>query len=314
MAQPSISVLVLTYHPQKQALFSTLRSIVLQKDCNYEVIVADDGSGDFFEEEIRAFLDGYGCSYQIVAHQENQGTVKNIIDGLQQANGKYVKPISPGDYLYDDSTLRDAVSFMEQRNAKAAFGKMVFYYWDGGLQVKNLVHPYLDDIYRTTPYPYKKAIKQQVEFNDFISGASAVYETEAFAQALETISPAVRFAEDAVFQLFALKHIPIYAMSRYVVWYEHGSGISTQKTAQSFGRIDTDFYNFYYHMAKLFPESPYVRRACALWELRKAGKRGLIKKFRPDKLLFSLRVKLRRKTLHITDYKDDFFRQCHGGK
>jgi len=313
MAQPLISVLVLTYHPKKEALFSTLRSIVLQKSCEYEVIVADDGSGNFFEEEIRTFLDSFGCDYQILAHPENLGTVKNILDGIKLAKGKYVKPISPGDYFYDETTLRDIVAFMQQRDAKAAFGKMVFYHWDGNLQVKNLVFPYLDGIYRTNPYPYKKAIKQQVVFNDFISGASAVYETEAFAEALEVISPAVRFAEDAVFQLFALKHIPIYAMPRYVVWYEFGSGISTQKTTQRFTRIDWDFYNFYHHMDKLFPKNPQVRRACALWELRKAGKRGLAIKFRPDKLFFSLRIKLRRKTLKITDYNDDFFRQCHGG-
>ena len=313
MAQPLISVLVLTYHPQKDALFSTLRSIVLQKDCNYEVIIADDGSGDFFEKEIRSFLDGFGCSYQILAHPENQGTVKNIMDGMQLVRGKYVKPISPGDYLYDDTTLHDIVCFMEQRNARAAFGKMVFYNWDDGLQVKKLVHPYLDGIYRAKRYSYQKAIKQQVVFNDFISGASAVYETETFTQALETISPAVRFAEDAVFQLFALKHIPICAIDRYVVWYEHGSGISTQKTAQSFTRIDWDFYRFYHHMDMLFPQNPYVRRACALWELRKDGKRNLAAKLRLDKLLFSLRIRLRRKTLKTPHYKDDFFRQCHGG-
>ena len=235
MAQPLISVLVLTYHPQKDALFSTLRSIVLQKDCNYEVIIADDGSGDFFEKEIRSFLDGFGCSYQILAHPENQGTVKNIMDGMQLVRGKYVKPISPGDYLYDDTTLHDIVCFMEQRNARAAFGKMVFYNWDDGLQVKKLVHPYLDGIYRAKRYSYQKAIKQQVVFNDFISGASAVYETETFTQALETISPAVRFAEDAVFQLFALKHIPICAIDRYVVWYEHGGG-DAENEKNAFGQ------------------------------------------------------------------------------
>ena len=312
MAQPLISVLVLTYHPQKEALFSTLRSVVLQKECDYEIIVADDGSGDFFEAEIRAFLDSFGCSYQILAHKENQGTVKNIMDGVQLAKGKYVKPISPGDYFYDDTTLRDIVRFMEQKNAKAAFGKMVFYYWDNGLQVKNLVHPYLAGIYQATPYPYKKAIKQQVVFSDYISGASAVYETKTFAWALETIAPAVRFAEDTVFQLFALKQIPICAMDRYIVWYEHGSGISTQKTTQSFTRIDTDFYNFYYHMDKLFPHNHHIRRACVLWELRKSGKRGIGYKLRLDKLIFSLRIKLRKKTLKPPHYNDAFFRQCHG--
>ena len=57
MSKPLISVLVLTYHPAKDALFSTLRSIVEQQDCEYELIVADDGSGNFFEAEIREFFE-----------------------------------------------------------------------------------------------------------------------------------------------------------------------------------------------------------------------------------------------------------------
>ena len=313
MTTPLISVLVLTYHPQENALFSTLRSIVKQKDCNYEVIIADDGSPDFFEEKICAFLDAHHCIYKILAHKENQGTVQNILDGVRHASGAYVKPISPGDYLYDDTTLRDTVIFMKQHRAKAAFGKMVFYACQPEFQVKNLTHPILPGIYEAENYRFKKASKQQLIYGDFICGASAVYETAAFQKALETISPAVRYAEDSVFQLFALERTRIYALPRYIVWYEHGSGISTKKTDLTFTRIDWDFYHFYQLTAKLFPKNSYVQQACRLWELRKAGakKRLLLGKLRPDRLLFSLRAKLQRNKLQITDYNDEFFRQCH---
>lgn len=313
MAAPLISVLVLTYHPQENALFSTLRSIVQQKDCDYEIIVCDDGSPDFFEGAIRTFLDAHNCSYQILAHKENQGTVKNILDGVSLARGAYVKPISPGDYLYDDTTLRDMGLFMEQHQAKAAFGKMVFYSCEPAFSVKHLTHPILPGIYETEHYDSEKAARQQLVYGDFICGASAVYETAAFRKALETICPGVRYAEDSVFQLFALENTRIYALPRYMVWYEHGSGISTQKTTQAFNRIDWDFYNFYQLMAKNFPENPYVQQACRLWQLRKDGasKKLLTAKLRPGKLLFSLRAKYRRKTLKITDYNDEFFRQCH---
>lgn len=313
MTTPLISVLVLTYHPQKNALFSTLRSIVKQKDCNYEIIVADDGSPDFFEGAIRSFLDAHNCTYQILAHKENQGTVKNILDGVKLARGAYVKPISPGDYLYDDTTLRDIGLFMEQHQAKAAFGKMIFYACEPDFYVKNLTHPILPGIYEAERYCFRKAAKQQLVYSDFISGASAVYETATFRKALETIAPAVRYAEDSVFQLFALENTRIYALPRYIVWYEHGSGISTKQTGQAFTRIDWDFYNFYQLMAKLFPKNAYAQQACHLWELRKDGarKKLLAAKLRPGKLLFSLRVRLGRKALKTPHYNDEFFRQCH---
>lgn len=315
MSEPLISVLVLTYHPQKDALFSTLRSIVLQKDCDYEVIVCDDGSGEFYQPEIREFLDAHGTSYQILAHEENQGTVKNILDGVKAARGTYIKPISPGDYLYDAFTLRDIGIFMAQHEAKAAFGRMVFYACDPDLTVKNLTHPVLPEIYgaEKTAYPYRKALKQQSVYGDLICGASAIYEKTAFAQALETVAPGVRLAEDTVFQLFAAENTRIWHLDRLVVWYEHGTGVSTQKPAQRFTRIDEDLYRFCFLMAERFPNDPYIKRACHLWQLRKDGSRlqNLLAKLRPDKLVFSLRVKCRRKSLGIPQYNDEFFHQCH---
>lgn len=316
MRKPSVTVLVLTYHPQRRALFSTLQSIVLQQDCDYEVIVADDGSGEFFEEEIREFLDSHGIKdYQILAHKENMGTVRNILSGVNHARGRYIKPISPGDFLYNATTLRDTVSFMEKYSAKAAFGKMVFYTYEDKLQVKPLANPLIADIYRADSehYSHRKAQKQQTVFCDFISGASAVYETETFRQALETVSPAVRYAEDTVFQLFAARHIRIYEMDRYIVWYEHGSGISTQKTNQAFTRVDEDFYRFYGLMGELFPKNPHIRRAKRQWQLRKDGKSRqlLLSKLKMDKILFSLRIRQRKKQLQINGYNEDFFNQCH---
>lgn len=312
MKEPLISVLVLTYHPDKDALFSTLRSVVNQKDCDFELIVTDDGSPDFFEQEIRDFLDSWGGRYQILSHAQNRGTVKNLLDAVRSAHGKYIKPISPGDYLYDDTTLRDVAVFMDRNSAAAVFGKMMFYTYDPDLRVKNLVFPYFDGIYRAAPYSSHKAVKYQMVFSDFICGASAFYQANALEVALETIAPAVRYIEDAVFQLFALQGVRIYGIDRLVVWYEHGSGISTKKTGQDFTRIDEDFYNFYRLMAEKFPENRSAQRAFRIWELRKNSTKATqtLHKLRPDKILFSLRIRLRKKKLKIADYDDKFFRQC----
>lgn len=312
MNSPLISVLVLTYHPKKEELFSTLRSVALQKDCDFEVIVADDGSADFFESEIRQFLDAHQIPHTLVPHAQNQGTVRNILDGVRAARGRFIKPISPGDLLYDDTTLRDIAAFMQQHQAKIAFGNLLFYSCEPAFTVKKLTYPCLTRLYRADRrYSYPKAMKHQMVYNDFISGASAVYEKDAFAEALETVSPAVRYAEDTVFQLFAARNVRIYWMNRFLVWYEHGSGISTKKST-GFTRVEEDFYKFYPLLSRLFPKNPYAKRACRIWETRKNGTRAqqLALKLLPDSFLFSLQVRLRKKRLHIAGYSEDFFRQC----
>jgi len=315
MSEPLISVLVLTYHPQKDALFSTLRSVALQKDCNFEVIVCDDGSGEFFRAEIEDFLSANGADYQILGHQENQGTVKNILDGAKIARGRYIKPISPGDYLYDAHTLRDIADFMDRHNAAAAFGGMVFYACQPDFAVKNLTHPLFPEFYNAqkSGYTAHKALKQQAVYGDLICGASAVYKRTALIHGLEAISPAVRLAEDTVFQFFAAENTRIYRIPQTVVWYEHGTGVSTQKTAQAFTRIDQDFYRFYFAMAEKFPQNACLKRACRIWQHRKDNSRKgqLTDKLCPDKFMFSLRGKLRRKMLKLPSYNDEFFRQCH---
>lgn len=314
MDTPLISVLVLTYKPKKESLFATLKSIVAQKNCDFEILIADDGSENFFEADIRAYLDSKGISnYQILAHAQNQGTVQNIISGVTVARGTYIKPISPGDLLYDPYTLRDIGAFMKGKNAKAAFGRLVFYSYDSNLQVKNLTHPWLNGIYQAKQYNYKKVLKHQMVFRDFICGASAIYERNTFFQALQTIAPAVRYAEDIVFQVFALQNLQIYAMDQSIVWYEHGSGISTQKHVQTFTRIDEDFFNFYHYMVNLYPNHNYLKRTCRLWELQKEGTKlqVLCSKLWPDKIMYSLKLRLAMYRMKSVNYDAAFFLQCY---
>ena len=42
-----VSVCVLTYHPDYERLFITLTSVIRQKGCTCEIIIADDGTLDF---------------------------------------------------------------------------------------------------------------------------------------------------------------------------------------------------------------------------------------------------------------------------
>ena len=286
------SVVVLSYHPDQEKLMATLRSVVMQKGVSFEIIVADDGSPDFFEHEIRAALDGV-ADYRILAHKENQGTVKNLLDAVELSCGKYIKPISPGDYLYDADTLATVKSFMDDHEACAVFGDMVYYAYDGQLQLFDRKTPYDDAMYlsKNKKFSFRAAAKHQMVYNEYISGAAVFLERETMLWGLQTIRPAVRYAEDAMLQLFLLTGKRIFRLPQFAVWYEFGSGISTNGSLGFSSRLTQDFLRFYQLLLQTMPNAPYVRRTCATWRMQQTGGVGnLIRKcLELDKHIFRLR-------------------------
>ncbi len=314
MSTPLISVIVATYHPDKEKLFATLRSILLQKDCAFEIIVTDDGSADFPAGEIRAFLDAAGCSFEILAHEKNRGTVQNLLDAAKLAKGVYVKTISPGDLLYHDRTLQQACEFMQQHGARVAFGDMAVYSCENGLQAVRLFHPVDHRIYNpeSKRYNFRKVLKHQLVYADLICGAADLYEKTAFCEAMETIREAVTYAEDIAYQLFTAQKVRIYRFPQKLVWYEHGTGISTNADSPLFSRIDTDFYRFYNFLQEHYPDLPFLKRTLRFWNRRLHGsklKKKLCRLLAVDKVLFSLRRRLLIR-LRTAEQDDTFFYAC----
>ena len=285
------SVVVLSYHPDREKLLSTLRSVVMQKGVSLEIIVADDGSSEFFEENIREMLEGV-VDYQIIAHEQNQGTVKNLLDVMQVAQGRYIKPVSPGDYLYDENTLKAAADFMDTHEACAMFGDMAYYVWDGQLQLFDRKTPYDDAMYLPgKAFSCRRSAKYQMVYNENISGAAVFLKRDIMLWGLETICPAVCYAEDTMLQIFVLAGKRIYKMPRFVMWYEFGSGISTNSSLEFSSRLTQDFCRFYELLQCTMPNKPYVKRTCATWRmLQKGGIGNTVRKcLEFDKHIFRLR-------------------------
>lgn len=123
-----VSVCVTTYKPDYAELGLTLESILRQKNCSFEIIIADDGTDNFAQEEIEDYLAKWNFSaYKIVRAPKNHGTVHNTLAACLVARGKYIKDISPGDYLYADTVLADMAAFMEAGSCEAAFGRACYY-------------------------------------------------------------------------------------------------------------------------------------------------------------------------------------------
>lgn len=265
-----ISVPVITYNPKLDQLLHTLNSILRQEDISLEIIIADDGSKETYEKEIRGFFKKVGFNnYKLLFNKKNQGTVYNLLGAVEAAEGKYVKPISPGDYLYAENSLALMYAFMEENSALAAFGRAVFYCDRGALQVENKKSPVFDSIYRSDvkKYNYKRAMKYQLIYGDFILGASIIYEKATFQDCLHFLAGSVTYMEDVSMQLLAVQKERLFAIPQNVVWYEYGSGISTNQNMGFSDRLYEDWVAFYRLLKQEFPKAPYVKRAYFIWYL-----------------------------------------------
>ena len=49
----TVSVIVLTYNPDREKLFATLNSIIIQENIDIEIIVSDDGSMHTYFSDIK---------------------------------------------------------------------------------------------------------------------------------------------------------------------------------------------------------------------------------------------------------------------
>lgn len=227
------SILVCTYNPDFNKLKQTLFSILIQKNVEFEIIITDDGSKcNYFNEVKDYFNKNQFTKYKLVENKENQGTVKNILSGLKYVSGKYVKLISPGDFLYDENSLASSIEFIQLNPASIYFGNAAYYskkenvcIFDNKKNPKNIT-------------PYKKNNINEIKFNyfvyrDYVLGACFIYETEKFYKYLIEISEFIKYAEDcAVIYMIAnnekIEYIPLNnTKDSYIIWYECDSGIST---------------------------------------------------------------------------------------
>lgn len=111
-----VSIIVLTYN-KFEYLFDCLNSIIIQDYENVQLIISDDGSVDFPNDEIEDYIvknrkDNIK-EYNIIRNTHNQGTVKNLNIGLSYAKGDYIIPIAADDIFYDDGVVKKIVETFE---------------------------------------------------------------------------------------------------------------------------------------------------------------------------------------------------------
>lgn len=260
MAEVDVSVCVLTYRPDYEKLFMTLTSIIRQTGCSYEIIIADDGTPDFRQDMIEAWMAVHGVlDYYIVRSTENQGTVLNIRNAYAVAHGRYVKPISPGDYLYNDSALAGMLRFMEREGHHIAFGRSCYYSKrDEKYYIYDRMQPFQLKPYRERDLSAAK--EAYLVCQDYACGASFVGERTLMTSYTDLILRHVVYVEDSAYVLMVADGIPLGFWDHNFMWYESSDGISNAPSEEWKTRLLHDNHAMLAIMAE---------RHADLWELCK---------------------------------------------
>ncbi len=225
-----ITVLIATYNPSIEKLLNTIRSIIFQEGLSIEIIITDDGSAIFPKKEVDELFYKYEFDkYRVVLNDENAGTVKNLLSGIEISSGEYIKLISPGDYFYSKYALRELYNVACSKNSDIVFGDVVYYdeFSSEMKAIKHLacpqnVYPYLKDNMKSAIYNY-------LIINDTIHGVSTLCKKKVLENYLLKASGRVLYAEDCLYRIMINEGLKFSYCPHNVVLYGYGGGISTGK-------------------------------------------------------------------------------------
>ena len=228
-----VSVILASYNPDYHKLIKTVKSVIVQAGVKFELIICDDGSQENYFSNLVNLFDEYGFKdYRLVANEVNKGTVYNYNSGLNIAEGKYVKGISPGDYFYTSDILSKWVIFMDSKNAGISFGHAVYYKMESEVPVaikRKKEMPAVSSLYNSASSGVIGKL-QKIDWlvnRDRILGIQVFCRTDLSKKYIEYMLGRVKFAEDYMYRIMLIDNVSIYHFNEPVVYYEYGDGISS---------------------------------------------------------------------------------------
>jgi len=254
-----VSIVVLTYNPDPGKLRATLRAAVAQQGVRTQIVISDDGSARKDFSFLPAFFQELGyADWKLVENAENKGTVHNCHAGVSAAQGEYVFLTSPGDILFDSTTMERFYHFASRQQADLCFGNAVRYCVDGGTVRRTSPYsiPAAPDVYARSDLK-----KQKTAFfgDDLIIGAcyfrSRAFALSYFSQLLEVS----KYMEDTPSTMFALADgVRIHYLDSPIVFYEDGTGVSTGAQDKWRKLLNRDLSAALQKLQSIHPKDPWV--------------------------------------------------------
>lgn len=257
-----VTYLVLTYHSEWAALRTTLISAVLQKGVRLEIVVADDGSGDFPKDKVEALFKEYDFEdYQLVLNETNRGTIANYISGLEVARGEFTKSIAPGDFLTREGLMRDWVDALRSSGREWSFADVQYYGTEQGNMIPLPTPPF--PVYLS---PYLRGDDRRARWNyaaldDSAHGVTMLGRTALkLKYARELAATGNRYCEDYIFRVMMFDGVCAAYFPETVVYYEFGTGISSGKSEVWKKRIADEFFRLGQLLLERQTDDPFQLR------------------------------------------------------
>lgn len=108
-----VSVCMPTYNHAKY-IEQAIKGVLMQKMCDYELIIANDCSTDDTLEVCRRYQRMYPNKIKIINQPQNKGVIGNIKDALMACTGEYIAVCEGDDYWIDPQKLCKQKSFLEK--------------------------------------------------------------------------------------------------------------------------------------------------------------------------------------------------------
>ena len=130
------SICILTYK-NFEGIYNTLDSLFEQDYDQIELMIADDGSPNYYDEmiPIKKYIEENKTdnivSVQYIHLDVNQGTVKNCNHALTKMKGEYIKLFGGGDVFSSSTAISRYVEFLDQSEYNIVFAKLVGKTLDG---------------------------------------------------------------------------------------------------------------------------------------------------------------------------------------
>jgi glycosyltransferase involved in cell wall biosynthesis len=110
---PQVSVVMSVYNGEQQ-LAGTLDSVLSQADCDFELIVVNDGSRDGSSALLKRYAAHYGRLR--VFDQENAGLTRALIRGCEEARGVFIARQDVGDISLPGRLAKQASALLDDES------------------------------------------------------------------------------------------------------------------------------------------------------------------------------------------------------
>jgi len=108
----TVSVCCITYNQEKY-IAQAIEGFLLQKtDFQIEILIGEDYSTDNTRQIIQSYQNKHPDLIKILSGEKNAGGVKNLLNVLKNAKGKYLAFCDGDDYWTDASKLQKQVDFL----------------------------------------------------------------------------------------------------------------------------------------------------------------------------------------------------------